>query len=102
MIVTQRLQEHFDSNREVSRDTLRYLLSLWIDKRFAEQCEAMFDGIKAWVDEIVAVSPVIVRENTRLQTKFSKMDLNSRVQISWVTQEAANDRVYGWYKKKAQ
>jgi len=101
MIVTQKLQKHFDSNREVSRDTLNYLLSLWIDKRFAEQCEAMFKWIKADVREVIAVSPVIIKENTSLQTKFSKMDLESRIEISNSTKEAANDRVYGWYKKRA-
>ncbi|MDD3794236.1 MAG: hypothetical protein PHI37_05455 [Candidatus Gracilibacteria bacterium] len=101
MIVTTKLQEHFDSNREVSNDTLKYLLSLGIDERFAEQCKAMFDGIKADVDEVIAVGPIIVGENTRLQAKISKMDLGARVEISNTTREAANDRVYRSHKKAA-
>jgi len=43
----------------------------------------------------MAVSPVIIKENTSLQTKFSKMDLESRIEISKNTKDAANDRVYG-------
>lgn len=101
MIVTPKLQEHFDSNREVSKDTLNYLLSLWIDERFAEQCKAMFDGIKADVSEVIAVSPTIIAEDEKLKNKFLKMWLKASIQFGNELKSAANDRVYGWYKKAA-
>jgi len=102
MIVTPKLQEHFDSNRkESSKDTLNYLLSLWVDKKFAEQCKAMFEWIWAAVDEVIAVSPIIVKENQRLQTKVSNLELSSRIEISNILKEASNDRTYRSHKKAA-
>jgi hypothetical protein len=97
MIVTPRLQEHFDSNREVSRDTLNYLLSLWINPQFAEQCEAMFNDIRANIREVVAVMPKIKKENI----KIVELEWRATGKVIKLVGEAANDRAYGWLKKVA-
>lgn len=97
MIVTKKLQESFDKNREYPSDRLDYLISLWIDPKFAKQCEIMFEEVKVSVWEVVAVIPKIEEENKKI--------LNLEWRATWkiidITKNAANDRVYGWIKKRA-
>ncbi len=97
MIVTQKLQESFDDNRkEYPSDRLDYLISLWIDPQFAEQCEFMFNDIRANIREVVAVMPKIKEENQ----KIVALDWRATWKIIDLTRKAANDRVYGWIKKR--
>jgi len=55
----------------------------------------MFELISADVRDVMAVSPIIRKENYDLQRRFSKMDLTSSIKKTEEIKEAANDRAYG-------
>lgn len=98
MIVTQKLQESFDNNRkEYPSDRLDYLISLWINPKFAEQCEFMFNDIRANIREVVAVMPKINEENDKILI----LEWKATWKVIDITKKAANDRIYGWIKKRA-
>ncbi|MDD3145646.1 MAG: hypothetical protein PHV23_06100 [Candidatus Gracilibacteria bacterium] len=98
MIVTQKLQENFDNNRkEYPSDRLDYLISLGINPQFAEQCEFMFNDIRANIREVVAVMPKINEENDKILILEGK----ATGKVIDITKKAANDRIYGGIKKRA-
>lgn len=81
MVVTEKLQLHFDNNREVERNKLDYLLSLGIDPKFARKCVEMFEEIWATTNEILNQEENILAANEQISKIEIKRNRLQRVEV---------------------
>lgn len=85
MVVTENLMYSFEKNREVHRDKLDYLLSIWVHPEFAKKCAQMFNEIWATTEEILSQEEKILEANDeifRLDMKRNRLQRKSVVDFS--------------------
>ena len=91
-IDSKKLYEHFDKNRSKDfSEKLNFFRSLWIYEDFSEKLAVVCTEIWASVSECINQKENILKENSKLEKAFTKLD-NKRIrQQRTAVLKASND-----------
>lgn len=87
MAVTENLMSSFERNRDIQKNKLDYLLSIWIHPEFAEKCALMFEKIWASTKEILDAETEIKATNDeiyKLDLKRQRLQRKAAVSASLI------------------